>query len=172
MNHKRISRLSIILVLALVLILVSAVPASATAERKFFTGTTCPITQGTPDREWISEDGVLHQRGVALTSISTSANPYLAGLNSLVANFEINLLTGAVHVYGPAVLHPAAHEGTWVGHFSTHVSPLGVIDGSMVMHGTGDLEGLILFNTISNPEAPDPACNNVNTSDTGYVLIP
>ncbi len=172
MNHKRFSRLSIMLILILVLILVSAIPTSAQAERVYLTGTQCPISLGTPEREWISEDGVLHQRGVAMINISTSESPYLEGMSYLVANFEINLLTGAVHAYGSGETRPSAYDGTWVGRFSTHISPEGVIEGSIVLHGTGELEGLILFNTVSNPTAPDPACNNMNTANQGYVLIP
>ena len=48
MNHKRISKPSIILTLALLVVLVSVVPASAQAERLSFTGTTCIQNQTPP----------------------------------------------------------------------------------------------------------------------------
>jgi hypothetical protein len=68
-------KITVIFVLAMVVILMSAVPAAARATRIYYTGAECPITQGDPERQWISEDGILHQRGIPLHNILTSDSP-------------------------------------------------------------------------------------------------
>ena len=172
MNHKRISTLSTIFVLAMVMLMAGSVPAAAKAERIYFTGQDCPIYVGPPERQWVSEDGVLHQRSVPMTTTLTYDTPYLNGMNYLVVNMDVDLATGAVHVYGITEAHPDGIEGTWEGHFSTHVSPEGVINGRAVVHGTGELEGMISFLDISSPDVPDPACSNMNTTSNGTILLP
>jgi hypothetical protein len=165
-------RITVVFVLAMVVILVSAVPAAARATRIYYTGAECPITQGYPERQWISEDGILHQRGIPLHNILTSDSPYWRGTNDVVMNAEINLATGEVHAYGIASINPDAYDGTWEGHFSTHVSADGTLLGSATVHGTGELEGMKAFNTQSTPPEPLEECFNMNTINTGYILIP
>jgi len=172
MNHKRISKLGTIFVLALVLVLLGSVPAAARAERIPFTGEDCPFSLGDIERQWVSDDGVLHQRGVEMTNTLVYEPNILSGTAELMANFDTHLATGAVHAYGTIVIHPSGVNGTGVGSFSTHVSPEVVVNGNAVIRGTGELEGMIAFNNVSSPEAPDPACNNMNTASNGYILIP
>jgi hypothetical protein len=172
MNHKRIPTLATILILAIVVILVGTVPAAAKAERIYYTGVDCPIYIGPPAKEWVSEDGVLHQRGIPMTTSLTYNLPELNGKNYIMANMDVDMATGAVHVYGTVDIHPNGIDGTWIGYFSTHVSPEGVLNGRAVAHGTGELEGMKSFNKISSPEVLDPACFNMNTAGIGYILIP
>jgi hypothetical protein len=171
MNHNRISALSTIFILAMVVLLAGTVPAMARAERIYYTGEDCPIYVGPPERQWVS-DGVLHQRGVQMTNTMSYDPASLSGMAYLVANFDIDLASGAVHAYGTGELHPDGADGTFVGIFSTHVSPEGVVDGRSVVHGTGEFEGMISFNNVSSPDAPDQACNGMNTFSNGYILIP
>jgi hypothetical protein len=165
-------KITVVFVLAMVVILVSAVPAAARATRIYYTGAECPITQGYPERQWISEDGILHQRGITLHNILTSDSPYWRGTNDVVMNAEINLATGEVHAYGIASINPDAYDGTWEGHFSTHVSADGTLLGSATVHGTGELEGMKAFNTQSTPPKPLEECFKMNTINTGLILIP
>jgi hypothetical protein len=46
MNHNRISALSTIFILAMVVLLAGTVPAMARAERIYYTGEDCPIYVG------------------------------------------------------------------------------------------------------------------------------
>jgi hypothetical protein len=173
MNHKRISKVSLVLTLVLLAFLVAAVPASAQAERIDYTSFECPISMSAPERQWVSEDGILHQRGIHLVNAITSSTPYLTGTNYLEMNTEINLATGEVHAYGKVDLHPAGYEGSWVGTWTTHVSAEGITDGKATIRGTGDLEGMAAFNTMHNPTEPHPACSNpMATSEEGYILVP
>ncbi len=169
MNHKRISKVSAVLIVILVL-LVAAVPAAAQAERIYYTSYECPISASAPERVWVSEDGILHQRGIHQVNTITSSTPYLTGLNYLELNADINLATGEVHAYGKAELQPAAYEGSWVGTFTTHVSG-GITDGKATVQGTGDLEGMMGFNNMVNPPVPAAACNFMDTDEYGYILV-
>ncbi len=172
MNHKRISKVSAVLTLVLLTFLVAAVPASARAERIYYTSFECPISVSAPERQWVSEDGILHQRGIHQVNESTSSTPYLTGLNYLEVNADINLATGEVHAYGKVDLHPAGYEGSWVGSWTTHVSPEGILDGKATVQGTGDLKGMTAFNTMHNPTGSHPACSNpMATSEEGYILV-
>jgi hypothetical protein len=166
MNHKRISKPSIILTLALLVVLVSVVPASAQAERLSFTGTTCIQNQTPPERFWISDDGVMHSRGVVLTNIDVTDGDYDTGIAILTGNMDINLATGYGHAYGTFIIYPSAYSGTFAGHWSSHISPDG-LRGSAVGHGTGDLEGVQIFNNLTSDNPNDPCTNSSIT-----VLIP
>ncbi len=171
MNQKRITKLGTIFILGMVLVLIGAVPAAAKAERIPFSGEDCPFSLGPIEKQWVSDDGVLHQRGVRMTNTLVYEPDILSGTAELMANFDTHLATGAVHGYGTIVIHPSGVNGTWVGSFSTHVSE-GVVEGRAVVRGTGELEGMIAFNNVSSPVAPNPDCNNMNTASNGTILIP
>ena len=166
MNHKRISKPSIILTLALLVVLVSVVPASAQAERLTFTGTTCIQSQSPPEKLWISDDGVMHSRGVVLTNIDVTDGDYDTGIAILTGNMDINLATGYGHAYGTFTIYPAAFEGTFEGSWSSHISPDG-LRGRAVGHGTGELEGVHVYNEMSSDNPADPCTNSSIT-----ILIP
>jgi hypothetical protein len=171
MKHKQISIISTIFILAMIVLLAGSTPAAARAERIYFSGEDCPIYVGAPEKQWVSEDGALHMRGIPMITTLTYNPPVLNGTNHIVMNQDVDP-TGAIHVYGSVEIHPYDGEGIWVGRFSTHVSPEGVVEGKAVAHGTGDFEGMITFNNVSSPDAFDPACFNMNTASNGYILIP
>ncbi len=170
MNHKRISILSTVFILAMVILLAGSVPAAAQAEKVYFSGEDCPIAMGAPEKQWIGEDGMLHLRGIPLTTRVDYA-PF-NGFNYLVVNQDTDLATGATHVYGSVEIHTEGVQGAWLGHFSTYISPEGVIEGRAVVRGTGELEGKFGINHISSPDAPDPECFDKNTASNGYILVP
>lgn len=163
---------SIVVALVLLFSLAIAAPGSARMEKVQYSGTECPIQMGPPERVWVSEDGILHVRGVHMVNVLDSSTPYLTGTAYLVLNSETNLVTGEVHGYGTTEIHPDAYEGTWVGRWSTHVSSEGVLEGVATARGTGELEGLIDFNHMSSPEAPDPTCFGMNNIDSGTIFVP
>jgi hypothetical protein len=172
MNHNRKSKIAVIFTLIVLVLLVGVVPASAQAKRIYYTSYECPISMTPPERQWVSEDGILHQRGVHQVNEITSSTPYLTGYNYLEINADISLVTGEVHVYGKVDLQPTAYEGSWIGFFTTHISSEGVLDGKATARGTGDLEGMMDFNNMHFPLVPDPACFNMDTAEDGYILVP
>jgi len=166
-GKMKAKRITIIFVLAMVVILMSAVPAAARATRIEYTSLDCTIAPwGSPERVWISDDGVLHQRGVQVINRVTSSSVYVTGDMTLEMNFDIDLATGLGHAYGTLSIVPTAYNGTWEGHWSTHISPEG-LTGNATGQGTGDLEGMKIFNNMSNLDPNDPC-----TNEWGSILIP
>lgn len=160
-------RVRILIVLTFCIILLTAAPAAARATRINYEAYECTLGPwGEPERMWFSEDGVMHMRGVLLENLIQSDNPYLAGINRIIMNVELNPATGYGHAYGKVSITPFAKNGTWEGRFSTHVSPDG-IQGKAVVHGTGELMGMKQYNNMSNSDPNDP-CH----TDTGYILLP
>jgi hypothetical protein len=166
MNHTKKSKTMIILSLALMLFLVYAIPASAQAERLSFSGTTCTQSQTPPEKFWISDDGVMHSRGAVLTNIDVIDGDYDTGIAIMTGDIDLNLATGYGHAHGTFTLYPSAYSGTFEGHWSSHISPDG-LRGSAVGHGTGELEGVQIFNNMSSDNPNDPCTNSSIT-----VLIP
>jgi hypothetical protein len=164
MNVKRIT---VVFILAMVVVLVSTVSATAKATHIEYTSIDCTVEPwGPPEREWVSDDGVLHQRGILVVNEVSSSNAYLTGGMTLEMNVDIDLGTGLGHAYGTLSLDPIAYNGTWEGHWSTHISPEG-LRGSATGQGTGDLQGMKLFNHMANSNPMDPC-----TNEWGSILIP
>ena len=161
------NKILILIILTLCITLSIAAPAAARATRINYEAHECAVGPwGEPERMWVSEDGVLHMRGVLVVNLIDSESPYLAGTNTVNMNVDLNPATGYGHAYGRGLITPFAKNGTWEGRFSTHVSPDG-IQGKAVVHGTGELMGMKQYNNISNSDPNDP-CH----TDTGYMLIP
>lgn len=153
--------------LTLCFILMTAAPAAARATRIYYEADECPLAPwGEPERMWVSEDGILHMRGFLVVNLIDSDSPYLAGINQIRANMDLNPATGEGHAFGTVLITPFAKNGTWEGRFSTHVSPDG-IQGKAVVHGTGELSGMKQYNHISNSDPNDPC-----QTDKGYILHP
>jgi hypothetical protein len=121
---------------------------------------------GTPEREWISDDGILHQRGILVINDITSSSDYLTGGITLEMNVDINPATGLGHAYGTLSIVPTAWNRAWEGHWSTHKSPEG-LRGSATGQGTGELAGMKVFNNMTNTDPMDPC-----TYEWGTILIP
>ncbi len=166
MNHTRKSKITIIFSLALLVILVGTVPASAQAERLSITGTTCIQYQSPPEKFWISDDGIVHSRGAVLHNIDVTDSPYDTGINILTGNVDLDPATGYGHAYGTFILYPSAYDGTFEGSWSSHISPDG-LRGRAVGHGTGELEGIQIFNELSSND-PNAPCTNSSIT----ILIP
>jgi hypothetical protein len=160
-------RILILIVLTLCITLLIAAPAAARVTRINYEAHECAVAPWSePEGMWVSEDGVLHMRGVLVTNLIDSDSPYLAGTNMVNMNLDLNPATGEGHASGTVLITPIAKNGTWEGRFSTHVSPNG-IQGKAVVHGTGELAGMKMFNNMSNSD-PNAPCHN----DTGYILLP
>jgi hypothetical protein len=160
-------RYPILIVLTFCIILLIAAPVAARATRISYEADECALAPwGEPERMWVSEDGVMHMRGVFVENLIESENPYLAGINRVYMNLDLNPATGEGHASGTVLITPFAKNGTWEGRFSTHISPNG-IRGKSVVHGTGELIGMKMFNHMLS-SAPNAPCHN----DIGYILLP
>ncbi len=166
MNHTHKSKFIISFTLVLLIVLLGVLPASAQAQRLFASGTTCIQSQSPPVKFWISDDGVVHTRGGVLTNLDVTDSAYDTGINVLTGNTDIDPATGYGHAYGTFILSPSAYNGTFEGHWSSHISPDG-LRGIAVGHGTGELEGIQIFNELSSNNASDPC-----TYSSLTILIP
>ncbi|HSB67648.1 MAG TPA: hypothetical protein VLD65_13825 [Anaerolineales bacterium] len=159
-------KVTTVFIVAMLVILVGVVPAAAKAVRVDYVSTGCIVYQGPPERFWISEDAIVHMRGITFNQVDTSTNDYDNGTATLIANIDMNPITGYGHAYGSVTIYPTAYDGTWVGQWSTHRSPDG-LKGSMTARGTGELEGLLLFNDMRSTDPTNPCTDGYET-----VLIP
>jgi hypothetical protein len=136
----------LIVVAALMLMVPMAVPASAQAIKVNYSGSECPISAwGEPERYWV-EGNIVHARGVTTALELVAGNEYVDGINYVLMNYDVNTLTGEVHVYGTAKLVPHAYDdGYYEGRFSSHWWGL---EGwrTAVFHGEGELDGITVTN--------------------------
>ncbi len=167
MNHNRKSKIAVFFTLVVLVVLVSVVPASAQAEQLHFTGTNCVYPLSPPERSWISDDGILHERGTGLISYNVADSDYGTGIMIVNANIDLDLVTGNGHTYGTLTIYPDAYNGTFEGNWTSHISD-GSLRGTAVAHGTGDLEGLQMFVDLSGESPLINPCTNGDTT----ILIP
>jgi hypothetical protein len=148
-----------LLSLALIaLLLTAAVPAAARSPVTHFVATGYVCAQEAPVKEWISEDGVLHQRGVLMRDEWRSEHePRLTGSEIAIYHQDINLHTGAVQIWGTGTV--LTDEGTWYIGVRAELTA----DG-LVSHGSGygadGLEGYFISwqGEQISPPFEDPPC--------------
>ena len=143
------------------LLLIAAVPAAARSPVEEFAGIAYVCAQEAPVKEWISDDGVLHQRGVLLRDEWRSEDePRLNGSELAIYGQDINLYTGALQIWGTGTV--LSDEGTWYTEVSAELTAEG-----LVSHGSGyGADGLERYfiswegNQLS-PPFEDPPCETV-----------
>jgi hypothetical protein len=172
---------SITLMLAILLtgaLLVSAaLPANAKATRIPVASFEYDCGNGW-ETDWM-EGQVWHIRNYVHTNRNVSEVLELNGVNTTVADAEINLATGDVAIHGKTSWKPDTIEGTWEGSW-TFISNAGVTRGYAVAHGTGALSGKTLYLNIYDPPNPitpegPEMCEGLgdyeaNTYAEGYIL--
>ena len=116
---------------------------------------------------------VMHIRDYVHVNINVSDSEYLNGINTTVANAEINLVNGSATIRGTMRLVPydypdSAWEGNWV-----FVGSRGAYFGRAVAHGTGDLAGMTLFMDLYDaPVADDADAMCATVSYNGFTGVP
>jgi hypothetical protein len=174
---KRTRTILMAVVIATMLLLVMALGANAQATRTNVTSYEYDCIAQQPDKVWM-EGNVLHVRGVVHKNVNVSDNPEIKGINTTVADADINLKTGYTYVRGTMSFKPKGIQGTWEGTW-IFISNKGVSGGSAVAHGTGALEGKSLFLKLyDTPTVPETAniCadfgppESSNSRIEGYIL--
>jgi hypothetical protein len=131
------------------------------------------------EKDWM-EGNVWHIRNYVHTNRNVSDFPELEGVNTTVADAEINFATGYVAIRGSLSWKPDTIDGTWEGSW-IFISNAGVTRGYSVAHGTGELAGKTLFLNLYDPPNPyTPEVGEVmcaglgeyeaNTYAEGYIL--
>lgn len=173
MNRKVTVFLAVVMAAALLMSM--ALPANAQANRITVSSIEYDCFTGL-EAEWAAGQ-VYHLRNVGHTNIDISSYPELNGINTTVADAEFNMSTGSVVIRGTNSFKPDGINGTWEGSW-LFISNNGVLKGTNVAHGTGELAGKTLF--LSIYDAPyDPVietmCAGIGVPEgivvtEGYIL--
>jgi hypothetical protein len=162
-------------VMAAALLLGMALPARAQADRIPVSSYEYDCFTGV-ETEWAAGQ-VYHMRNVGHTNINVSSSPELNGVNTTIADAEFNLSTGYVVIRGTMSFKPDGIDGTWEGSWQ-FISNNGVLKGTAVGHGTGELFGKTLFlNIYDAPYDPviETMCAGIGAPEgivvtEGYIL--
>ena len=125
---------------------------------------------------------VMHIRDYVHVNVNVSDSPYMAGINTTVADAEINNVSGTTSIRGTMRLEPTDYpDSAWVGRW-VFVASKGTYFGRAVAQGTGELKGMTLFMDLYDwaPDSADAAaaCAKVggvpeesHTITEGYILV-
>ncbi len=116
---------------------------------------------------------MMHLRDYVHVNILVSDSPYLNGINTTIANAEINLKNGSAAIRGTMHLEPTAYPGSaWDGQW-VFVASKGALFGRAVAQGSGELAGMTLFMDLTDaPVADDAEVVCATVSYDGYTGVP
>ena len=115
---------------------------------------------------------MMHIRDNVHVNVNVSESPYLDGINTTVANAEINLANGSATNRGTMRLEPTAYPGSaWEGRW-VFVGSNGAYFGRAVALGAGALEGMTLFMDLYDAApAEDAAAVCATVSYNGWIGV-
>lgn len=168
--------------LVLVLLMSSALTASAQANRTYLTAVEYDCLVGMGTEPWM-EGNVMHLRDVLHVNVDISDAPEFNGINTTLADAEININTGGMVIRGTLSFQPEGINGTWEGSW-VFIGTKGRGFAQSVAHGTGALAGKTLFLKIYDVALDDPRyanlpamCDGIGDPEgiviaEGYILEP
>ena len=117
---KRTKTITLATVCSIVLLLSVTLVVNAQATRTYLTATEydCLVDPGA--EPWM-EGGVLHMRNVVHVNLDVSDTPEFNGINTTVADAEINFKTDGVVIRGTLSFQPQGIAGTWEDPLPEHV---------------------------------------------------
>jgi len=146
---KRSLLLAVALVPLMLLALVTPVAARSTLVEFNGWEAACSVS---PAQEWVSGN-VAHVRNRVEITRSVSAEPLANGVNTLVTNYDLNLLNGSGGLHGSFRWQPegvnGAWEGRWSGQFNNYAW-----SGQAIGHGTGTLAGMTVTVWLHGIDVP------------------
>lgn len=158
-------RIMLPVLLALVLLMSSALTASAQANRSYLTAVEYDCFVGMGAEPWM-EGNVMHLRDVLHVNVDISDAPEFNGINTTLADAEINMNTGGMIIRGTLSFQPEGINGTWEGSW-VFIGTKGRGFAQSVAHGTGALAGKILFLKIYDVALDDPRYANLSAMCDG-----
>ena len=128
------------ILVALVVLLTMAVPASAKTTRMPFSGEDHLTVDPHGGRMWVSDDGVVHVRGSMSEYDAHYGGQFYTGDASIVVDHNLDLATMTGRLRGTSNIDVDGHDGgfvgTWVGWFTATRW-----EGRGLSHGYGELTG-------------------------------
>jgi hypothetical protein len=174
---KRTRNIAVAVVIAAVLLFSMTFAASAQTTRTDLNSKEYDCLTD-PGEVWM-EGNILHIRGIEHVNVDVSDTPELNGINTTVADAEINMATGFVEIRGTFHFQPKGIQGTWEGSW-VFIGNKGVLNSRTVAHGTGALAGKSLFlHMYDLPYDPttEALCAGIGIPEgtmyiEGYILDP
>jgi hypothetical protein len=151
---KSTKTITLATVFSIVLLLSVTFVANAQANRIYFTAVEydCFVDMGS--EPWM-EGNVMHMRDVVHVNVDISDTPEFNGINTTIADAEINFKTGGAVIRGTLSFQPEGIVGTWEGSW-VFIGTNGKGTSHTVAHGTGALAGRSLFLNMYDAAPDDP----------------
>lgn len=151
---KKVKTFTLSVICSILLLVSVTFVVNAQATRTYLTATEydCLVDPGA--EPWIEGD-VLHMRSVVHVNVDVSDTPEFNGLNTTIADADINFKTGGAVIRGTLSFQPEGIAGTWDGSW-VFVGNKGRGTAQAVAHGTGALSGKTLFLNLYDAEPDNP----------------
>jgi hypothetical protein len=151
---KKLTTISISVMLSIVLLVSVTLIVNAQAARTYLTATEydCLVDPGA--EPW-TDGGILHMRNVVHVNVDVSDTPEFNGINTTIADAEINFKTGGAVIRGTLNFQPEGIAGTWEGSW-VFIGNNEKGTSHTVAQGTGALAGKSLFLNMYDAEPDDP----------------
>jgi hypothetical protein len=146
-------------VLALILLISVTFAASAQANRTYLKAVEYDCFVGMGTEPWM-EGNVMHLRDVLHVNVDVSDTPEFNGINTTLADAEVNTNTGGMVIRGTLSFQPEGIDGTWEGSW-VFIGTKGRGFAQSVAHGTGALAGMTLFLKVYDVAPDDPLYENL-----------
>jgi len=162
---KRNKSITLAIICAIVLLVSVTFVANAQSDRTYLTATEYDCLTNPGAEPWMEGD-VLHMRNVVHVNVDVSDTPEFNGINTTIADAEINFKTGGAVIRGTLSFQPEGIDGTWEGSW-VFIGNKGKGTAQAVAHGRGALSGKNLFLTLYDAEPDDPRYENLHAMCTG-----
>jgi len=168
---KKQTRIVLFALALVATLLLAAVPAAARPRVTRFVTTAYTCVWEAPFREWISEDGVLHQRGVILYNEYRSDEPRVTGSEIGYGHLDVDLNTGNTVMWGHTTL--LTSEGTWFTDMTGGIAAEGAFS-HVTGYGGDGLEGYVISwkGRQLFPPFEDPPCDPIMVVEMTGVIRP
>lgn len=128
------------ILVAVVVLLTMAVPASAKTDRIPFSGEDHLTVAPHGGRMWMSDDGVVQVRGSMSEYDARYGGEFYTGDASIVVNYTLDLATMTGRLWGTNHLDVEGYDGGFTGRWVAWFTPTGW-EGRGLSHGFGELAG-------------------------------
>jgi hypothetical protein len=155
---KKFKTTTLSVLLAIVLLASVTFVANAQATRTYVNSVEydCLVSMDPPRME----GNVMHMRNVLHVNVDVSDTPEFNGINTTLADAEINFKTGGIVIRGTWSFQPEGIAGTWEGSW-VFIGTKGNGTSQAVGHGTGALAGKTLFLKMYDAPLEDPRYANL-----------
>jgi hypothetical protein len=150
-------RTLMIVLLAVMLLLATTIPASAHAKKTAFTGTELWVEDISLGQETYPAEGLYHVRGAVSRFTMTTSDPRIGGEDLVIVNWNFKLVDPPVFVTGPmwGTFRISNTGGAWEGNFVGMRNKQGASYIYYIGKGTGGYKGLLITLSIVRVD-PDP----------------